>query len=254
MADEALLCARAAGDPWRVALALHARAVAARDMADLREHVEVAAAHLEGVGNVVVAVNLFAAAAYVALCESSDADAVEYVRRATHTSWEVDDPALRMLLKGNTGLAALLTGEVDTARDAFGEELELCRERAVLPVASEALAHWPPWRPVLVSRSARRGCAAPQRATVTASRATVWTSGCTSRSSLRHVHGWCRDVGWRRPSRRRDDLRRGDRRWAGRRGPLVARAGCRPVGRHPVSGTAVRRRSAAGAAGACGRC
>jgi predicted ATPase/DNA-binding SARP family transcriptional activator len=138
-ADEALLCARAAGDPWRVALALHARAMAARDMADLREHVEVAAAQLERVGNVVFAVDLFAAAAYVALCESSDADAVEFVRRATDKSWHLDNPSLRMLLKGNTGLAALLTGDADAAREAFREELELCRELAALPFAGEGL-------------------------------------------------------------------------------------------------------------------
>jgi predicted ATPase len=139
MTDEALLCARAAGDPWRVALALHARAMASRDMADLREHVEVAAAHLESVGNLVFAVDLFAAAAYVALCESSDADAVEFIRRATDKSWELDNPSLRMLLEGNTGLAALLTGDADAARDAFREELELGRELAALPFAGEGL-------------------------------------------------------------------------------------------------------------------
>ena len=45
-----------------------------------------------------------------------------------------------MLLSGNAALAALFTGETDAARDAFREELEVCREIVVLPFASEGLA------------------------------------------------------------------------------------------------------------------
>jgi hypothetical protein len=44
-----------------------------------------------------------------------------------------------MILRGNTGLAALLTGDTDAARDAFREELELCRQLITLPIASEGL-------------------------------------------------------------------------------------------------------------------
>ena len=44
-----------------------------------------------------------------------------------------------MILCGNTGLAALLTGDTDAARAAFREELELCRQLIELPIASEGL-------------------------------------------------------------------------------------------------------------------
>lgn len=44
-----------------------------------------------------------------------------------------------MLLRGNFGLAALLTGSTDAARQAFREELTLCREMVFLPFASEGL-------------------------------------------------------------------------------------------------------------------
>jgi hypothetical protein len=44
-----------------------------------------------------------------------------------------------MLNSGNHGLAALLTGETDTASHAFRKELALCREMVVRPVAFEGL-------------------------------------------------------------------------------------------------------------------
>ena len=44
-----------------------------------------------------------------------------------------------MLVHGNFGLAALLTGDTDAARDAFREELALCRELVVRPFATEGL-------------------------------------------------------------------------------------------------------------------
>jgi hypothetical protein len=36
-------------------------------------------------------------------------------------------------------MAALLTGEIDTARGAFRDQIQLCRELAVLPAASRGL-------------------------------------------------------------------------------------------------------------------
>jgi hypothetical protein len=44
-----------------------------------------------------------------------------------------------MINSGNLGLAALLTGETDTAAPAFREELALCRELVVRPQAFEGL-------------------------------------------------------------------------------------------------------------------
>jgi len=43
------------------------------------------------------------------------------------------------MLSGNTGLAALFTDDADAAHDAFRDELEICRELAVLPFAGEGL-------------------------------------------------------------------------------------------------------------------
>jgi hypothetical protein len=45
-----------------------------------------------------------------------------------------------MLLQGNAALTALLTGDTDTAAQAFRKELKLCRELAVLPFACDGLA------------------------------------------------------------------------------------------------------------------
>jgi hypothetical protein len=44
-----------------------------------------------------------------------------------------------MINSGNLGLAALLTGETDTASHAFREELTLCRDMVVRPQAFEGL-------------------------------------------------------------------------------------------------------------------
>ena len=44
-----------------------------------------------------------------------------------------------MINSGNRGLAALLTGETDAASHAFREELKLCRDLVVRPVAFEGL-------------------------------------------------------------------------------------------------------------------
>jgi hypothetical protein len=42
-------------------------------------------------------------------------------------------------VRGNLGLAALFTGDTDAAERAFREELMLCRELVVLPIAFEGL-------------------------------------------------------------------------------------------------------------------
>jgi non-specific serine/threonine protein kinase len=50
-----------------------------------------------------------------------------------------DNRFLWMLVCGNLGLALLLTGETDGARDAFREELEVCRALTVPVWAREGL-------------------------------------------------------------------------------------------------------------------
>jgi hypothetical protein len=82
---------------------------------------------------------LFCDAAYGALAMGGDREARELADRAAPIVRDLDNPGTWMILRGNTGLAALLTGETDAARDAFREELEICRELVALPIASEGL-------------------------------------------------------------------------------------------------------------------
>jgi predicted ATPase/class 3 adenylate cyclase len=139
LADEALHWASAAGDDWALAMAAQARAIASGSAAELRERVGWAAALLERVGNVYLLADLLASAAYSALRHGSDRDAHEFVERAIPIARELDNPYGWMLLQGNLALAELLTGDADAAREAFREELRLCRELGVLPIASEGL-------------------------------------------------------------------------------------------------------------------
>ena len=139
LADEALRCAEAAADDWSAAIAEHTRAIAATSAADLREHVDRAASLLEAVGNVYFLADLLASAAYGALCYGSDGDAMDFVKRATPITRALDDPYSWMLLCGNTGLAALLTGDAGHAAEAFRQELTLSRDLVVLPFACEGL-------------------------------------------------------------------------------------------------------------------
>jgi predicted ATPase/class 3 adenylate cyclase len=140
VANEALDLATATDDDWEIAAAAYAHAMAAPDITELRTRVDRAAALLDDVGNAYDLADLHAAAAYGALQMGSDRDAKEYVGRATPTTRGLNDPFLWMLLQGNSGLAALLTGDTDAARQAFGEELTLCRDLVYLPFASEGLA------------------------------------------------------------------------------------------------------------------
>jgi predicted ATPase len=139
VADEALEWATTAGDDPAKAMAVLSKAMAASTIAELRERVDRAAALLSDAGNAYHLADLLASAAYVALCLASDHDAKEFVDRAIPTTRALENPYLWMLLRGNVGLAALLTGETNAARDAFREELELCRELVVRPFASEGL-------------------------------------------------------------------------------------------------------------------
>jgi predicted ATPase/class 3 adenylate cyclase len=139
LADEAGSCASAAGDDWAIAMAAFARALPAKSATELRERVDRAASLLDAVGNVHRLADLLASAAYQALSIGSDRDANDFLDRAVPIVHGLDNPLLRMLLRGNLALAALLTGETDAAREAFGDELRLSREFVVLPFASEGL-------------------------------------------------------------------------------------------------------------------
>jgi hypothetical protein len=140
LADEALHLATTAGDEWTVAMAAFGKMMAATTIADLRERTDQAASLLEEVGNVLFLANLLASAAYGAMGFGSDRDARELVERAVPIARRLDDPSLWMMVQGNLGLARLLTGDIERARDAFREELRLSRELVVHPFAYEGLS------------------------------------------------------------------------------------------------------------------
>jgi predicted ATPase/class 3 adenylate cyclase len=139
LADEALDYATTAGDDWAIALASFAKAMASRTIAELRERVDRAASLLDEVGNVYQHADLLSSAAYVALGMDGDRDAKEFVERAIPLTRELDSPYLWLMLHGNFGLAALLTGDSEAARDAFREELRLSGEKVVHPFGAEGL-------------------------------------------------------------------------------------------------------------------
>jgi hypothetical protein len=140
LAEEALHWAAIADDDLAAAMATVAKARAAQSASGLRERVEHAASRLREVGSAYNLAYLFAFAAYTSLCLASDADAREFVRRASAAASELDDPPLTMELHGEVALVALLGGDAATARRAFHDELELCRELAFLPFAHEGLS------------------------------------------------------------------------------------------------------------------
>jgi predicted ATPase/class 3 adenylate cyclase len=140
LADEALQLAKTAGDQWTIAMAAFGKAMAAATIADLRERTDQAASLLEEAGNLFFLANLLASAAYGAMSLGSDRDAKELVERAIPIARSLDDPSLWMMVDGNFGLAALLTGDIEAARHAFREELRLCRELVVRPFAYEGLS------------------------------------------------------------------------------------------------------------------
>jgi predicted ATPase/class 3 adenylate cyclase len=139
-ADAALDWAMTAHDDWLIARVAYVQACVAPTIAELRRRVDRAASLLDEAGNVYQLAGLLAgAAAYTALTLGSARDAKEYVARALAFVRGLDEPFIWMVFRGNQGLAALLTGDTDAAEDAFRDELRLCRELVVLPLASEGL-------------------------------------------------------------------------------------------------------------------
>jgi predicted ATPase/DNA-binding SARP family transcriptional activator len=139
LADEALHYATAAGNEWAIASALSAQAKAAGTIAAIRERVDRAAPRLAEVGNVAELAALLSSASYEALCIGSDQDALQFVDRALPVARDLASPLQWMFVRGNFGLAALLTGDADSAQLAFCDELELCRELVTRPLAGEGL-------------------------------------------------------------------------------------------------------------------
>jgi hypothetical protein len=110
------------------------------DRRDLRDRVDEAAALLSDVGNFSQLANLLTSAAYASLCLGSEHDATDFATRATPLARKLSTEFERMINSGNLGLAALLTGETDTASHAFREELALCRDLVVGIAVGEGLS------------------------------------------------------------------------------------------------------------------
>jgi hypothetical protein len=138
-AVEALHWAKSAGDEWEIAEASRGQAIAASNLADLRERVDRAASLLDEVGNIHQLAHLLSSAAYAALCLGSERDATDFAARAAPIARALDSRFVRMINSGNLGLAALLSGETDTASRAFREELTLCRDMVVRSSLFEGL-------------------------------------------------------------------------------------------------------------------
>jgi predicted ATPase/DNA-binding SARP family transcriptional activator len=140
LAEEALAQAQAAGDEWAIAMASRARAMASGDVAMLRERVDRAVSQLNDVGNAYHVTDLLVSATQAALRHGSDDDLRAFAERALPEARELGSPFLSMFLGARLGLGAVLHGDVDIARAAFRETLELCRRLVVRPVAFEGLA------------------------------------------------------------------------------------------------------------------
>jgi hypothetical protein len=139
-ADAALNWAITAGDDWWIAMAAFAQAMLSSTIAELRERVDRAASLLDDAGNVYQLADLLGGvAAFGALLLGGERDAKAYVARATAIARGLDDRFIWIVIRGNVGWTALLTGETEAAEDAFRDELRLCRESVVVPFASEGL-------------------------------------------------------------------------------------------------------------------
>jgi predicted ATPase/DNA-binding SARP family transcriptional activator len=138
-ADEALSLATAVGDRWAMAYAAHNKATAVTTIDELRERVAGAAALLEEVGFVVGLSGLLLRATALALVLGSVADSRAFGDRALAITRELDNPFDLMILQTNVGFAALLDGDIDTARRAARQALELARELAVPLIVGGAL-------------------------------------------------------------------------------------------------------------------
>jgi tetratricopeptide (TPR) repeat protein len=149
LAEEALGHARAAGDRKLVASALTALALA-RHAEQASPALEQAASALQDVGDARGLVELYFAAAYVALKDGRPDLARPMLDRALPLARRLGDARELMFVWGNVGLEALFSGDLDRAEAAFGEELRFCLELVDDSLAPEGLGG-------LAAVAARRG-------------------------------------------------------------------------------------------------
>jgi predicted ATPase/DNA-binding SARP family transcriptional activator len=138
LVEEALANAREARDDRLEAHALMERALA-RPPSEGAAELAQAEAALRKLGSTRLLASLYNSAAYNAIKEGSPGLARPLLDRALPIVRELGDPVFHILQQGNTGLEALLSGDIDRAEAAFDDQLRLCREYVVAHMAPEGL-------------------------------------------------------------------------------------------------------------------
>jgi predicted ATPase/DNA-binding SARP family transcriptional activator len=138
LVNEAVTCAREAGDDRLVALALMHRAGAVSPGRDTGE-LEQAATALHKLGSTRVLFALYNNNAYNAIKAGRPETAGPILDQAVPLAHELGDPVVFALFWGNVGMAALFTDDLDRAQEAFDQQLRLCREHVVKQHAPEGL-------------------------------------------------------------------------------------------------------------------
>jgi hypothetical protein len=140
LVDEALTLADASGDEWEKAHVAAMMVMTASTLDELRDRVEHATRLLRRAGNAYTLALMLADAAYGALQLGGNTEALRFVTSAVPLARELNRSFVWLGVQASLGLAALFTYDIKTARAAFREELLLCREQAVLPLAYHGLA------------------------------------------------------------------------------------------------------------------
>jgi len=136
LANEALIYAREAGDDRLAALALFERALALPPDQGV-EALDQAATALRKIGSFRVLPHLYSNAAYNAIKAGDFERARALLDLAIPLAHELDSPVTLVLVLGNVGLAALFTDDLERAKNAFNEQLRICRELVVTHLAAE---------------------------------------------------------------------------------------------------------------------
>jgi predicted ATPase/DNA-binding SARP family transcriptional activator len=139
LAEEALAYAREAKDERLVTLALFERVMAVpADEAEAGIDEVVAALRRSGSWRLLP--HLYSNTAYNGIKSGDSELASRLAERALPLARELGEPVTLAVVCGNFALGALFSGDLDRAREAFVEQLQLCREHVVIHVITEPLA------------------------------------------------------------------------------------------------------------------
>lgn len=130
-AAEAVSLARQVGDQLLLAHALGQQAWAASTLDEALVLGEQAAIEYEAMRNLHQLSRLQSGLAYTALSHHADGPALRLSEAALQSATEIGDVRMAVGARGNEGLAALLTGDLARATDAFRYELRVAHERTL---------------------------------------------------------------------------------------------------------------------------